>query len=171
MKRIAAAAVLLLVVPALASGQDAAHHYPAEGYAFLGLGGPASPPYLVEHMGLGGEVFLYKGLALAGEAGYARWGHACAVGCVDRRAVLSADFAYNFRLAGRAARFEPFLIGGYTAMGNHGVGSSANNGAGVNVWVMRRIGVRLEFRVYTASELTPKIQGEYVEFRMAFTLR
>jgi hypothetical protein len=168
MKRIAAAAVLLLVVPALASGQDEAHHYPAEGYAFLGLGGANSPPSsLVEHVGLGGEVFLYKGVALAGEAGYARW-----TGYGDHLGVLSADFAYNFRLSRAASRFEPFIIGGYTAMGNHGFDSGANYGGGLTLWVRKRIGVRLGLRIYTGSSRSPDgPRGDYTELRMGFALR
>jgi hypothetical protein len=75
-KRLIATAVLLLMALAMASAQNEDTPYRGQGYFFVGLG-PGTSSYLqsplIVHGGGGGEGFLYKGLGLGAEAGYARW--------------------------------------------------------------------------------------------------
>src|SRR5208337_3162890 len=98
MKRRIVKAALLLMVPALASAQDADHPYRGQGYFFVGFG-TGTATYrnpLIVHVGGGGEGFLYKGLGFGAEAGYANWG-----GYYNTAVIASGDFSYHF---GRHAR-------------------------------------------------------------------
>jgi len=68
MKKVIATAALQLLVPVLASAQNADHQYRAEGYIFIGVGSGTDNPSF-EHVGGGGEARLFKGLGVGGELG------------------------------------------------------------------------------------------------------
>ena len=101
MKRLIAIAALLLMVPALASGQNTEHPYRGQGYLFLGFGTGTGGGYLpvVKQLGFGGEGFLYKGLGVGAEAAYANWG-----GYYNEAWIGSGDISYHFRRHARAFR-------------------------------------------------------------------
>lgn len=136
MKTLIATAALLLVVPALASAQNADHPYYAEGY-LLGAGtvtGPAG--------GGGGEGIFSNGIGLGGE--YVK------AASPFGEHIVSVNLFYHFGPSTKKRRFEPFVTGGYTHFSipdiTLGPASGGNFGIGANIWLMRHAAVRLEVR-------------------------
>jgi hypothetical protein len=152
MKRLIAAVDLLLMVPALASAQNADHHYRGQGYFFFGLGtgiGRGFHP-VVEQAGFGGEGFLYKGLGLGGEAEYARWGGPVG-GYTHQTWIGSTDVSYHFRRRAARSGIDPFVLGGFSLYGptSNGGGRGqpgGNFGVGVSLWLAQHAALRLEIR-------------------------
>jgi hypothetical protein len=176
MKELTAAAVLLLVVPALASAQNTNHQYRGQGYVFFGLGTSMGYPFsypAVRQLGFGGEGFLFKGLGLGAEVGYAWWGG------YDDAYVGSVDVSYHFRRGSPRRGADPFVLGGFTlyAPTSHGErGTAAGNfGGGVNLWVKEHAALRLEVRdhVNGNSGFGPPFGpgNHYLSFRVGMTFR
>jgi len=68
------------------------------------------------------------------------------------------------------SRISPFASGGYTRLGSGGYGSTAwNLGAGADIWLEPRVGVRLEFR----DHIRPDGRGgvQYWAFRAGVVFR
>lgn len=106
MKRLIATADLLLVVPMLASAQNADHQYRGQGYLFIGAG-PTSP--LAVHFGGGGEGFVYKGLGLGGELEHStQYWEGASLGTW----IGSADVSYHFWPSTKNRKLEPYVMGG-----------------------------------------------------------
>jgi len=173
MKTLIAKAALLLMVPALASAQNADHPYRGQGYFFFGWG-TGTPsffqhPFIV-HVGGGGEGFLYKGLGFGAEAGYASWG-----GYYNKAWIASGDFSYHFRRHARRGGVDPFVLVGVSFVGptqvGGGRGSPAGNyGGGANLWLAEHAALRLEFRdVVGATQFWP--YSHYISFRVGVTFR
>ena len=157
MKKHIATLALLLMMPALGLAQDADHSYRGQGYVFFGLGtatGISSP--LFEHVGGGGEGFLYKGLGFGAEAEYATWGYTISRGpgvgtFHDKAWIGSADFSYHFGRHAARGGVDPFLLGGVSVVGptqkGGGRGAPAGNfGGGANWWLAKHEALRFEFR-------------------------
>ena len=182
MRTIIATLALLLTAPTWVAAQNDDHPQPrAEGYAFFGVGAGADPRYplilteshisrpVVEHGGLGGEFFLYKGLALGPEVGYEHWG-----AFNQEAGIGSVDLFYHFRPRGSRGKFEPFLLGGYTLKFQpHYYPSGSNLGGGVNLWLSRHAALRLEFRDELGLGVSPSPNGwqQTPEFRAGVTFR
>jgi hypothetical protein len=183
MKNFITTAVLLLLTSATAWAQGGdVPHYRAEGYSFFGVGPaigstippgvvliyPALPRPSVEHVGLGADLFLYKGLAFAPEVGYAHWG------AYDQEAgVGSLDLAYHFLPKSYHGKVEPFVLGGYTCMFNGGfyLRGGANFGAGANVWLSKHAALRLETRDEFGRNVSPTGYRDILEFRLGVAFR
>ena len=159
MKSFIGLAILFILAPAIASAQDKGNQYRWEGYLFLGPGewSDGNGRYGLEHVGGGGEVSLFKGLGIEGEAGaMGRPGYGVGL--------FSIDPVYNFLRAHKDSRLVPFVEGGYTrAFGNRGftVGENMFNfGGGFHYWMFEPVGLRLEFRDYLGHESTGYWSGQ-----------
>jgi hypothetical protein len=58
--------------------------------------------------------------------------------------MFSVNGSWHF--AGRSARIDPFVTGGYTLAFRSGTLNFGNVGGGANVWLKERLGLRVEFR-------------------------
>ena len=171
MKKLIAAAVLLLMVPTLASAQNAEHPYRGQGYLFFGFGTGTGVSYhpLVEQVGFGGEGFLYKGLGVGAEAAYASWG-----GYYNTAWIGSGDVSYHFGRHAATFRVDPFVLGGVSIVGptqvGGGRGSPASNfGGGANVWLAKHAALRFEFRDVAGASFWSF--DHVISFRVGMTFR
>ena len=146
--------------PSAAPGNPDRYHF--QGYIF---GAPGayhgySETRATMHVGGGGDVLLYKGLGAGADIGGV-W----ALSGSDLLTLLSVNGSYHFS---RDRRISPFLTGGYSGIWGDGSANLVNFGGGVNWWLGKRKGIRLEFRdhVYTGSE-----NRQIVEFRIGFAFR
>lgn len=156
----------LLLVPLLAWGQTPDRHA-GEGYLFFGEG--ATSPATV-HLGIGGEGFVYRGLGVGAEVGYAGpWSDFTANGV----GLSSAGLSYHFRPSREHPRVEPFVTTGYTLFFRHGTASGVNFGGGVNIWLKEHAALRLEVRdnANGLGSLTPAGYQHFVAFRIGVTLK
>jgi hypothetical protein len=179
MKTFIATAALLIFFPMLTLAQSPSgpdRTYRGDGYLFFGLGG-RSVDYIrgssvVEHVGAGGELNLYKGFGLAAELGWAHWGY----GGVEGTAwTPSADLLLHLRGNKTRGLVDPFVFAGATAYipTEHGErGSPAVNlGGGINLWFSKHTALRLEFRDYVtgSGEFAPG--ANYASARVGVTFR
>jgi len=176
MNKLIATAALLLVVPMLASAQDTDDHYRGQGYGYFGLGtgtyqcyGAYPCPHpLFKAVGGGGEGFLYQGLGLGAELGYANWG-----GYDNQAWIASGDLSYHLRR--RAARgIDPFVLAGASLIvpthKGGGRGDVAPNfGGGANLWLAKHAALRVEFRDIAAANFWS--YDQYLSFRVGLTFR
>ena len=175
MKKRIAKVALLAMLPALASAQSEDHQYRGQGYFFFGLGtaGVHRSQRLTEHIGLGGEGFLYKGLGVGTEAGYAHWGSYS--GYLTDGWIASGDVSYHFRRSAPAGGVDPFVLIGVTGYfpTSQGRGAPAGNfGGGANIWLTERAALRLEVRDHVnpgSSNGWP--DSHYLSFRVGLTFR
>ncbi len=165
--------LLLFALSQVASAQTENGKSRWQGYYFLA---PAATNGVEVSTGLGGEVFVHKGIGLnieGGAAGTRPLGNADAT-----FGVASADATYHFFPKTSHPSAEPFVEGGYTLFFNGGPSTSfdsgANLGGGANVWFSRHVALRLEVRGYlnvpTASQLVPA-RGNFATFRFGVTIR
>jgi hypothetical protein len=170
MKKLIPTAALLHLAPLLASAQNADHHYLGEGYIFIGLGSGTDNPSF-EHVGGGGEALLFKGLGVGGELGaLGRPGEG--VGA------FSIGPSYHFRRTLHQSKIDPFVEGGYTGTFDGDVPTGAdkllNLAGGINYWLLRRMGVRLDFRDYIHHVSFPgggAHTDQYWGIRVGLTIR
>lgn len=145
MKRFPFGLCCLILATGLAAAQEKDSPRKAQGYVFVAPGGVTecgrTDGYL--HFGIGGEGVIYKGLGLGSEIGYM-----FANGCPSCGLFLgSINGYYQFKSVGSSRRLAPFVTGGLSvALGSGGGGGGLNFGGGVNYWLRRRVGLRLEFR-------------------------
>ncbi|MGO9273852.1 MAG: hypothetical protein ACLQOO_27030 [Terriglobia bacterium] len=179
MKKLMATAVLLFIVPAWASAQNTDDHYRGQGYVLFGLGTGTRPCFnapgldycfhpLFKAVGGGGEGFLYQGLGLGAELGYANWG-----GYDNQAWIASGDLSYHLRR--RAARgIDPFVLAGASLIvpthKGGGRGDVAPNfGGGANLWLAKHAALRVEFRDIAAANFWS--YDQYLSFRVGLTFR
>jgi hypothetical protein len=162
MKTLIATVALLLMVPALASAQDADHQYHGQGYWFFagarsGTGSfqsgssttslPSWSTTASRQYGGGGEFLVDKGLGFGGEllSSTQSW-----EGATLGTWIGSVNVSYHFGSSTKKRKLEPFVTGGYTFfyVSNIGFGpdSGGNFGAGLNIWLLRHTALRLEIR-------------------------
>jgi hypothetical protein len=136
MKKFISAAALLLLVPRLASAQNADHVYHVEGYGFFAYEATVGPAG-----GAGGEGLYSNGFGLGGEYVKAE--------SPFGEYMVSADMYYHFGPSTKKRKFEPFVTGGFTrfSVGNLGPypAYGGNLGGGANIWPTKHAGLRLEF--------------------------
>ena len=179
MKKLIARAALLLLVPTLASAQDADHQYQGQGYLFIGAGPTSSPTF---HFGGGGEGFVYKGLGLGGELEHStQFWEGASLGTW----IGSGDVSYHTRPSTKNRKLEPFVIGGYTFFVRPGLGlgiaNGGNFGCGINIWLKEHTALRLEVRdtfggrstsvQYESGYTTYTMPQHLVSFRLGLTFR
>jgi hypothetical protein len=149
--KLTATAALFLMAPVLPLAQDSNHPYGGQAYVFFGFG-TGTPGYpLFEHVGGGGEGFLYKGLGFGGDIDYAHAGYDAQV-YTGHAWVGSADFSYHFGRHAPRGKAEPFVLGGFSVVGSTeqggGRGTPAGNfGGGANWWLAEHAALRFEFRI------------------------
>jgi hypothetical protein len=124
------------------SGADSQENYKGQGYLLFGVGGSTSLGGM-EQIGGGGDVFVYRGLGVGGELGYLFPMEGVAYGL----GLLSVNGSYNFNRKS-SAKLSPFISGGYSLAFRDGYANLYNLGGGVNWWLARRIGIRVECRDY-----------------------
>ena len=184
MKKLTAIAVLLLMVPSLASAQNTDHRDPGQGYLFFGVGAgiiPGGNTYMprgveyvypvdirVQQLGLGGEAFLHKGLGAGGEVSHASWAgnNAAWIG--------SGDFSYHFRRHAPRGGVDPFVLGGVsivsaTEAGTGRASPAGNFGVGADVWLAKHAALRFECRDVVGANSWSF--SHVVSFRVGVTFR
>lgn len=138
MKKLIAIVALLLMGPASMSAQNANHPYYAQGYGFV-----ADEATVGFAGGVGAEGIFSNGFGLGGE--YVKAENPF------RENMLSANFFYHFGASRTKRMFEPFVTGGFTRFWvtnlNLSPAGGANLGCGMNIWLAKHVGVRLEGRV------------------------
>ena len=162
--------VLLTTTPARAQGID--HLSRGEGYCSfaLGAGSVSANSGAVEHFG-GGAEYIYKGVGIGGELGYAHWGR----GAWGKAWVPSVDLSRHVLGDKTPTKIEPFVLIGVSAYiptepGARGA-PAVNFGGGVNFWLRKHTALRAEFRDYVA--LSPQLDPgrNYASFRIGLTFR
>lgn len=151
---------LMLVMCAAAAAQS------SSGYLFVAPGGArgGGGSQATVQFGGGIDAILAKGLALNLELG--------GLGPTDNfgrglLGVFSPGAAYYFtRKAER--RWEPFVNGGYTLMFRNGRENLFYLGGGTNLWVSRRVGLRMEFRDQVSTHYRTAIHFWGLRFGAAF---
>lgn len=128
-----------------------------EGYIFFAPGVATSQGARNStlHAGGGGEFFIHKGFAFAGEGGYL----APFQNPGDGLGVLSTDGAYHFN---RKAKTVPFVNAGYSLFFRGGVANAVNFGGGATYWFKDRLGLRFEVR----DHYVPSLSEHYLGFRV-----
>ena len=145
MKRLIATVALLLMVSASALAQNADNLSHGQGYVFIG---PAVGPSILwketavgVNAGFGGEVFVYRGLGVGTECGYA----SPKISFNGDEAVGSTSFnasyhSYDFRKKDRRG-VEPFVTGGYSLYwgDRRATQNGFNLGGGANIWLAKHL--------------------------------
>jgi hypothetical protein len=122
--------------------------------------------------GFGGELFLHKGLSVGVEPAYA--GPGWSFNRNEAVGVMSFNGSYHFFNTKRGGKFEPFVTGGYSLYcGGSGIfRNGLNIGGGVNVWLSKHAGVRLEIRDQDHIERIHNSQfTRFAAFRVGMTFR
>ncbi|MFB3922294.1 MAG: hypothetical protein ACE145_11270 [Terriglobia bacterium] len=198
MKKLIAVAAFFIVWPACLSAQEAVKStQKLQAYVFIGplvsnaryefnpkyygvVFQPGEPPpadlYIRRprggvNTGFGGELLVHKGLGVGVEFAYAgpdwRFGTGDAVG------VGSANASYHFVGKNDGRRVEPFVMGGYSLYFGDRTSfeSGFNLGGGVNVWMAKHIGLRLEIRDQDHINRFHSQFTRFVAFRIGVTFR
>jgi len=144
MKKILFAVCVFVLLPLLASGQEADDKWASRGYGFVApgaaIGDGSSIGFL--HFGGGAEGNIYKGLGVGAEISYGAPFEAMGNGV----GVFSVDGLYRFHKSG--SKFEPFLAGGYSLLFRSDFANAVNLGGGIDCWFQKKLGMRFEFRDY-----------------------
>ena len=153
MKRLIAAAVLLVAVPVCAPAQESDHLSHGQGYAFLGGAWSRSQTGRGEssnsfQFGGGGEWLSGHGVGLGGE--YLKSAQSLNGGYYLDTRIGSANVSYHFGPSRKSRQVEPFVTGGLTVFNvietDLGREYGGNFGGGVEIWMVRHAALRLEVR-------------------------
>ncbi|WP_321475782.1 hypothetical protein [uncultured Paludibaculum sp.] len=140
--RAALRTILLLAVALLPA---AAQRYNGHGYFYYGLDAPSGGNLAqVMSTGVGGEAFVWKGLAAGAELGYLfpRTEPGIGVG------LFNANGAWHLVNRDHPGKFVPFVTAGYTLGFRGGHANLLNWGGGATYWFSRHAGLRTEIRLY-----------------------
>jgi hypothetical protein len=155
---------ILILLPALALGQQSDHKTAGRGYGFVSpgvaFGGGSSTSFL--HFGGGGEANLYKGLGIGAEIGYL----ASFRYISDGVGMFSVNGLYNFEKQG--SKIAPFITGGYSLIFRSGHVNAMNIGGGVDYWFAKRVGMRFEFRDHISTQF---FRDQLLQGRFAIVFR
>lgn len=134
--------LMLGLVPCLTLAQTADKHH-GQGYVFVAPGGATGGGMTdtTLHFGGGGEGLLYKGLGVGAEVGYL--GPTAGLG--DGFGLFSVNGSYHV-LPKNEGKVAPFVTAGYSLSFRSGTANLFNFGGGINYWISKRVGLRLEFR-------------------------
>ena len=144
MKKLSVAVALLLLVPMLASAQNADHQYRGQGYLFFAGAGSSTASL---QFGGGGEWLADDGLGLGGELlrSTQSW-----EGATLDTWIGSANLSYHFGSSRKNRKLEPFVTGGYTFFYVSDItlphANGGNFGVGLNIWLKGHTALRLEIR-------------------------
>ncbi len=169
MRRLTVALWVLALTPALAFAQNEERRRD-QYYVFVAPGGANNFTFGSTtgtlHFGVGGEGFVYKGLAIGAEAGFLAPMKSFSSGF----GLLDVDGSYHFSSSYKTKKVVPFITGGYSLSFGSGVANGLNFGGGVNWWMRDRLALRLEARDHifpVSGGTTPQAW----EFRIGFSFR
>ena len=124
--------------------------YKANGYVYYGAAAPMSDSGAINYpvgIGGGGEFFLVRGLATGADFGYYT--------NPDYRNVnfnlFSANVGYHFKSRTAFHRVDPYVVGGWGLFNSEGNYNFGFFGFGLDIWAHRRLGARVETRIYVNS--------------------
>ncbi len=169
MKKLAMLCCLALLTPAVVLGQENEPKRTGHGYVFVAPGAATSfdcrsCTFGTLHFGGGGEATFYKGLGIGAELGYLVPIENMSSGL----GLASINAVYIFRSKGKA-KLEPFLTGGGTlGFASGGAFGGINFGGGVQYWMRKRVGLRIEFRDHVPTE---SYSSHLFEGRVGFAFR
>ena len=152
---------LILLAAAAAMAQQ------SNGYVFFGPGAASGHggSTLTLHMGGGVDAMIAKGIGVNAEIG-AMWPpKACFADCVV--GIFSPGGTYYFT-RGRESKVEPFVNGGYSLMFRSGHGNLFYFGGGLNYWMSKKVGLRMEFRDHVP---TYDSSAHFWGFRLGLSFR
>jgi hypothetical protein len=163
MKTLGIVAIGLALAPLLAAQESpptAPARSPAQGYANFGGSSSAGDFTNLLAMGGGGEGFVYRSIAVGGDAAYLFPARRFLGGL----GLVSANGSYHFTGLGDG-RLAPFVTGGYSLAFREGAVNMANFGGGVTYWFRPGLGVRFEVRDHHHSDFS------IVTFRIGLSFR
>ncbi len=136
-------AVLILITAAAAPAQS------SNGYVFIAPGGVSSMGHttMTIHAGGGLDAIIGKGIGVNLELG-GMWPRECFEDCI--LGVFSPGGAYYFRRT-TENKLDPFVNGGYSLFFRNGHESLFYLGGGANYWMLKKIGLRMEFRDHVST--------------------
>lgn len=150
-------------------GQDVDQEKTGHAYAFVAPGAATtfscrSCTAGTIHFGGGGEGTFYKGLGIGAEIGYLSLMESGNNGL----GLMSLNGIYIFRSRSKP-KWEPFLTaGGTLAIAQGGIAGGVNFGGGVQYWLRKRIGLRIEFRDHIPNQ---DFSSHLFEGRIGFSFR
>jgi hypothetical protein len=151
--------LLVLLASTAALAQSHGYVFAAPGVASVGFDAPGFDTNVaLLHLGAGGEGVFRNGVGVGADIGL--------IGRTDLGAIGAGSIngSYHFRHQSRAV---PFVTGGYSRFFNFDGGTNlANAGGGVNLWILRHLGVKLEVRDHFRGG-----DINYLEFRFGVTFR
>lgn len=164
MKKLLTGICIMVMLPALATGQESDHKTAARAYGFvspgIAVGDGLATGFL--HFGGGAEVRLIKGVGIGAELGYLAPFRYLSQGV----GMLSLNGLYNFERAG--AKFTPYVTGGYSLIFRSGHLNAMNFGGGIDYWFRKKVGLRLEVR----DHFSPKYFSDHlIQGRFGIVLR
>jgi hypothetical protein len=138
---------MIAVVPGDARAQGPDYGYVIGGLLWANSLGTPSPWFA----GVGGEKVWGDGIGWGGEAGLVILPGLRLPYLPESSTTYGAAFSlnYSYHLRGHCigARGQPFVTGGVTGLwSDGGVGLSLNAGGGVDLWLTRHSGIRIEVR-------------------------
>jgi hypothetical protein len=133
-----------------------------QGYAYFGVHKTPGAFGDVLSAGVGGEGFLYRGLAAGGDLGYMFPRTSPPVSGIG---LLSVNPSYHFVNKDRTNRVVPFVTGGYGLAFRSSAASLVNFGGGATLWFPNGLGFRLEMRNYRDRSASVTTQ---IRFALAF---
>ena len=118
----------------------------SHGYIFFAPGGVsvAGQTNSSVQFGGGGELLFAKGLGVGAELG----GISPTGNLGGAVGVASGNAYYHF---GSDRKIDPYITGGYSLFFRGNSANSGNFGIGVNLWLWRSLGMKVEFRDHVAS--------------------
>lgn len=167
---VASIAPVIIAVSISASAQEP-NQSKGQGYFFCAAGVTHGEPFGTAatggtvHFGGGVEGFVYKRLGVGVEIGVlGPWSEFNRV-----IGVASANLSYHFLPSPAERQLEPFVTGGYTLFFRSGTGNGVNVGAGVNMWLNRKVAIRFEVRDNASGSFNSAIH--LLGFRIGVTSR
>ncbi len=133
-----ATGIVLLVFPSLASAQQSSL------YVFGAAGGAPENEGSTLHIGGGGEIVAAGLIGVGGELGALTHSGSFR----DTLGVLSINGYGHIPTEGR---IDPYVTGGYSLFFRSGTASGGNFGVGVNMRLLAKLGLKLEFRDHVIS--------------------
>ena len=153
--------LFLLACVAVPGSAQSGEGYRGQGQVFFAPGRGLDTTTL--HVGAGGEGFVYRGLAAGGEIGYLFPAQSFVYGA----GILSVNGSYHLNRRSNWV-VSPFVTGGYSLAFRGDRVNLANFGGGLNYWLGKRTGLRLEVRDYIAPGYDTT---HFVEFRIGLAFR
>jgi len=122
------------------------------GYIYYGTAAPMDSSALNYPLGVGvgGQIFLIRGLSAGADFGYYM-----NPGYNDVHfRLFSADLGYHFLDRRRFHAFDPFVVGGWSVFSDRRNVNLSFGGVGLDTWFNKHMGARFEMRVHVQNRGT-----------------